>query len=70
LVPIPFFSSIFLSLALLKLNVDLNPMMIGTDTRESCGKSGLRKTPAQSAEEAPESPAKKRAPEAEINSQD
>jgi hypothetical protein len=57
-------------MALLKLNVNFDPIVIGADTRDSCGKSGLRETPqALSEEEAPEPPAKKRAPGVEITRQ-
>jgi hypothetical protein len=44
--------------ALLKLNADFDPIAIGAETRDSCGKSELRETPQESrAEEAPELPA-------------
>jgi hypothetical protein len=58
-------------LALLKFNLDFDPMVIGADTRESCWKSGLWETlQAQSGEETSVPYAKKRAPGAEINRQD
>jgi hypothetical protein len=57
-------------MAPLKLNVDFDPMVIGEDMRDSCGKSELRETPQeQSDEEAPEPPAESERLE-RINRQD
>jgi hypothetical protein len=45
-------------MALLKLNVDFDPMVIGVDTRDSCSEKRVKGDPQdQSGEEAPESPA-------------
>jgi hypothetical protein len=60
--------NVFYLMALLKLNVDLNPMVIGANTRDSCLEK--RVNAASAAEEAHVPPAKKRAPGAEINRQD
>jgi hypothetical protein len=58
-------------LALLKLNVDFDPMVTGADTRDSCSEKRVKgDSQAKKHEEAPEPPAKKRAPGAEINRQD